>query len=202
LAESVPHTHVVRRLYRPDLPLFRDHLVRLDSDTRYNRFGLHVSDEYLGNYAELCFAPGSITYGYFEDGLIRGASELRMFASKEQAYQKDAEAAFSVEKPWRRRGIGADLMSHIVLAARNRSIGKLTIFCLRQNQAMLRLAKKFEAELKFEMSDVTGRLEAQPPSAWSLWHEFIDNTLDLGSALIDYQGRVIATAKHKVGLAS
>src|ERR1700712_5146411 len=111
LTESVTHPHVVRRLYRPDLPLFRDHLVRLDADTRYNRFGLHVSDEYLGNYAELCFAPGSITYGYFEDGLIRGASELRMFASKEQAYQKDAEAAFSVEKPWRRRGIGADLMS-------------------------------------------------------------------------------------------
>jgi GNAT superfamily N-acetyltransferase len=202
LTESVTHSHVVRRLYRPDLPLFRDHLVRLDPDTRYNRFGLHVSDEYLGNYAELCFAPGSITYGYFEDGVIRGASELRMFPSKDLPYHKDAEAAFSVEMPWRRRGIGAELMSHIVLAARNRSIGTLSIFCLRHNQAMLRLAKKFEAELKFEMSDVTGHLEARPPSAWSLWHEFVDNTLDLGSALIDYQGRVIHTAAQKIGFAS
>lgn len=198
MAESTPHTHVVRRLYRPDLSLFRDHLIRLDPDTRYNRFGLHVSDEYLANYADLCFAPGSITYGYFEDGVIRGAAELRMFPSKDAPFHKDAEAAFSVEKPWRRRGIGAELMSHIVLAARNRSIGTLTIFCLRSNEAMLKLAKKFEAELKFEMSDVTGRLEAMPPSAWSLWHEFVDNTLDLGAALIDYQGRFIHAAADKL----
>ncbi len=194
MAQSVQHTHVVRRLYRPDMELFRDHLVRLDPETRYNRFGLQVSDDYLESYTELCFAPGSITYGYFEDGLIRGAGELRMFPSKEVPYHKDAEAAFSVELPWRRLGIGTELMRHIVLAARNRSIATLTIFCLRHNQAMLRLAKKFEAELKFEMSDVTGHLVARAPTAWSLWHEFVDNTLDFGAALIDYQGRVLGAA--------
>ena len=197
---AVPHSHVVRRLYKPDLSLFRDHLVRLDPETRYNRFGLHVSDDYLGSYADLCFAPGSITYGYFEDGLIRGAAELRMFASKETRFHKDAEAAFSVEMDWRRGGIGTELMSHIVLAARNRNIATLTIFCLRHNHAMLRLAKKFEAELTFEMSDVTGHLVARAPTAWSLWHEFMDNTLDLGSALIDYQGRMIHAAAQKAGL--
>ena len=155
------HTHVVRRLYKPDLQMFREHLIRLDPETRYDRFGVQVSNDYLGNYAALCFEPGALTYGYFEDGLIRGASELRLFSSPNVPRHKDAEAAFSVERPWRRRGIGTELMSHIVLAARNRRIDTLTIFCLRHNQAMLNLARKFEADLKFELNDVTGRLVAR-----------------------------------------
>ncbi len=185
------HTHAARRLYKPDLPLFRDHLVRLDPKTRYDRYGLQVSDAYLADYAELCFGQGAITYGYFEDGVIRGAAELRSYASKERAGHRDAEAAFSVERPWRRRGIGTELMGHVVLAARNRRIATLTIFCLRHNQAMLKLARKFEADLTFELNDVTGKLVARPPSALSLWREFVDNTLDGVTAVIDYQGRMI-----------
>lgn len=185
------HTHAVRRLYRPDRSLFRAHLIRLDPKTRYDRFGLHVSDEYLTNYAELCFAPGAITYGYFEDGVIRGAAELRIFSTDAEPHRTDAEAAFSVERSWRRQGIGTQLMSHIVLAARNRRISVLTVFCLGHNQAMLALARKFETDLKFEFNDVTGHLVANPPNALSLWRELVDNTLDLGSAALDYQGRMI-----------
>lgn len=194
------HTHVVRRLYRPDLPLFRDHLLRLDSETRRDRFGLQVSDDYLVNYAELCFKPGAITYGYFEDGMIRGAGELRIFPSPQSGgAHMDGEAAFSVEHEWRRRGIGTDLMGHIVLVARNRRIETLTIVCLRHNQAMQALARKFEADLTFERNDVTGHLVARPPSALSYLREAIDNTLDLGAAVLDYQGRLIKAAMHHAG---
>ncbi len=196
LNEIIHHTHVVRRLYRPDLAKFREHLVRLDPRTRYDRFGLQVSDDYLRHYAELCFEPGAITYGYFEDGLVRGAAELRVFASKDRLSRKDAEAAFSVELGWRRRQIGTELMSHIVLAARNRRIDTLTIFCLCHNQAMLNLARKFEADLAFEHNDITGHLVARPPNAFSLLREFFDNTLDFGSAVLEYQGQVLKAATH------
>ena len=191
MVETIFHTHAVRRLYKPDLAAFADHLIRLDPDTRYNRYGLQVSDDYLKSYAELCFKSGSLVYGYFEDGLIRGAAELRVFASKEQPLQKAAEGAFSVEIPWRRRGIGTELMGHVVLAARNRSVTELTIFCLRHNRAMLKLAKKFEADLEFEHNDVTGHLVARPPSALSYFREFVDNSLDFGAAVLDYQGRLL-----------
>ena len=194
--ESIRHSHAVRRLYRPDLAKFREHLVRLDPQTRYDRFGLQVSDDYLRHYAELCFEPGAITYGYFEDGLVRGGAELRVFASKARPSRKDAEAAFSVELPWRRRQIGTELMGHIVLAARNRQIDTLTIFCLCHNQAMLNLARKFEADLAFDHNDITGHLVARPPNAFSLWREFFDNTLDLGAAVLEYQGRFLKVEKH------
>ena len=196
MSDIIHHSHSVRRLYRPDLPKFRDHLVRLDPETRFDRFGLQVSDDYLADYAEHCFAPGAITYGWFEDGVLRGASELRTYESKDIKGQKNAEAAFSVERPWRRRGIGTELMSHVVLAARNRRIVTLTIFCLRHNRAMLSLARKFETDLKFELNDVTGRLVARPPSALSLWREFVENTMDLGASVIDYQGRLLKANPH------
>lgn len=194
MAQTSFHTHAVRRLYRPDLPLFRDHLTRLDEDTRYNRFGLQVSDAYLAEYVDLCFRPDAITYGYFEDGVIRGAAELRVFTADDVRLRRSAEAAFSVEKPWRRRGIGTELMSHVVLAARNRRVTEITIFCLQSNQAMLRLARKFETDLTFERNDVTGHLVARAPSPVSYVREILDNVLDLGSAVLEFQGRLIRSA--------
>ncbi len=222
MSEILHHTNVVRRLYRPDLPLLREHLIRLDQETRHDRYGHQVSDAYLGHYADECFAPGALTYGFIEDGVIRGAAELRMFgikATREGETQgsetqgsetkggevggggapahREAEAAFSVERPWRRRGIGTNLMGHVVLAARNRRVTRLNIFCLRHNQAMLALARKFEADLAFEFDDITGRLVARPPSAMSLWREFVGTTLDLGTAMAEFQGRVFKTATHQ-----
>ena len=194
--ETIFHTHAVRRLYRPDLPAFANHLIRLDPETRYDRFGLQIYDDRLRDYADLCFQPGSIVYGWFEDHVLRGAAELRVFAAHDRPLRKDAEAAFSVEKPWRRRGIGTELMGHVVLAARNRRIATLTILCLRHNRAMLALARKFEADLAFELNDVTGHLVARPPSALSMWREMVDNTFDLGSAVLDLQGRVLKAATH------
>ena len=194
--DTIFHTQAVRRLYRPDLPAFAGHLVRLDAETRYDRFGLQVSDASLLDYAEMCFQPGSIVYGWFEDHVLHGAAELRVFPAHEQPLRRDGEAAFSVEKPWRRQGIGTELMGHIVLAARNRRIATLSILCLRHNRAMMALAKKFEADLAFELNDVTGKLVARPPNALSLWRELVDNTLDLGSAMLDMQGRVFKAASH------
>ena len=189
MIDTIYHTHSARRLYKPDLLSFQDHLIRLDAETRYDRYGLQVSDDYLCHYAELCFKPGSIVYGSFEDNVLRGAAELRMFDAADQPMRRDAEAAFSVETPWRRQGIGTELMSHVVLAARNRRIGELTIFCLRSNRAMMALARKFETDLTFERNDVTGHLVARAPNAASFFREFVDNTLDLGSAVRDYQTR-------------
>lgn len=194
--DAIFHTHAVRRLYRPDLPAFAEHLIRLDPETRYNRYGLQVSDDYLRQYADMCFQPGSIVYGWFEDHVLRGVAELRVFTAHDQPLRKEGEAAFSVENTWRRRGIGTELMGHVVLAARNRRIMTLSILCLRHNRAMLALARKFEADLQFELNDVTGHLVARPPNALTMWRELVDNTIDFGSAALDLQSRVFRASSH------
>ena len=39
-------------------------------------------------------------------------------------------------------------------------------------------------------------MTAKPPNAFSLWREMVDNTFDLGTAVVDYQGRLIKAATH------
>ncbi|HYP57563.1 MAG TPA: GNAT family N-acetyltransferase [Beijerinckia sp.] len=181
----------IRRLWACDGALFRDHLLRLDAESRYDRFGTYVSDESLKDYAEGCFGLDAITYGYFVDGIMRGAGELRAIGSA--FLPKGAvEGAFSVAKDWRRRGIGTELMARILRAARNRRIDTLYLSCLAHNRSMVGLAKKFETDLTFETDAVTGKLIARTPTPSSLFEEFVDDSLGLAEALFDFQQRVLA----------
>jgi len=180
----------IRRLWPLDVQSFRDHLQRLDRDSRYDRFGGFVSEGFIESYAKSCFGIDSITYGYFVDGIIRGAGELRGVGAA-ILQQGSAECAFSVEKDWRGRGIGTQFMARLVRAARNRNIDSLRLSCLSHNQAMIGLAKGFSAELSFETEETTGKLLARTPSSSSILNELVDNSLGLASALIDYQKRAL-----------
>ena len=60
-----------------------------------------------------------ILHGFFVDGVLRGAADVRIFGS---LYRREAEAAFSIEKPWQSLGIGAALLERSLLAARNRGV--------------------------------------------------------------------------------
>ena len=101
----------IRRLWHADMPAFRDHLLRLDFRSRQQRFGGGMSNDFIADYAVSCFGQGDLVFGAFVDGRLRGAGELR---SKEAIWSEQApfhrhihaEAAFSVEDDFRRRGIG------------------------------------------------------------------------------------------------
>jgi GNAT superfamily N-acetyltransferase len=175
------HAHI-RRLWRSDLPAFKAHLHRLDQDTLYNRFGGFASGAFLDDYAETCLRDGSVIYGYFDQDLIHGAGELRWAPGT-----AEAEAALSVEKDWRRQGIGSELFAHVIRAARNRSIKSLSILCLPNNQNMLALARKFEAVLRFESDEITGCLIARELSPLSVWSEYVEDGFGFAASLFDAQ---------------
>jgi GNAT superfamily N-acetyltransferase len=173
------------------MPSFREHLLRLEGKSRYDRFGMVVSDELVAHYAEKCFQLDAITYGFFVDGTMRAAGELRSCEPGSLFTEGAVEAAFSVESDWRRRGIGTELMARIVRAASNRRADTLCLYCQAHNSAMLGLAKKFETELQFQTDDVTGRLIARTPSFLSLWDEFVDDSLGFAAAMLDFQKRML-----------
>ncbi len=75
--EAVVEGHV-RRLVHEDEPLLRDHLLRLDEKSRFDRFAMAVSDDFLRNYAERCFGIDDVIYGFFVDGeMFYGKDQLR-----------------------------------------------------------------------------------------------------------------------------
>lgn len=176
----------VRRLWPTERDIFTGHLLRLDALSRRERFGTAVSDDFLVTYAETTFGIGGLVYAYIEAGEVRGAAELR---GLEEIVVQTGEAAFSVERDWRRRGIGETLFGRLVTAARNRGIRTLYMTCLPENAAMRRLARKFEADLVGGYSDVEGRLATGGPTPFTLLDEALDNAQSFATLSLSLQRR-------------
>ena len=107
----------IRKLWPSEIEKFRDHLLRLDKDSRRLRFAHGVSDTFIEDYASRMCDMGSIVYGYIEDGEVRACAELRKLGD---VWGEEAEAAFSVERAFQDKGLGTELMGRVIRAARNR----------------------------------------------------------------------------------
>src|SRR6185437_9634343 len=139
-----------------ELPLLRDHLLRLDRPSRHDRFHGFVDDDFIERYAGKCADNGTVIIAYLEDGLVRGAAELH---PPEQSQDFQPEAAFSVEVPVRRRGVGSALFRKLIVEAQARGYRSLRITTGAQNEAMRALAHKFGADLSFQQGESTGTID-------------------------------------------
>lgn len=181
----------IRRLWPEDRSALGDHLLRLDSASRNDRFGGAVSDSFLLAYAENSFHLADVVHGGFIDGTLRAAGELRSVnANSGSSGPGTAEAAFSVETPFRRSGIGSALLSRVMRAASNRGINRVQVYCLASNAAMQALARKFETELRLDYDTIAGDLITRAPTTMTLWREAADTAMGNVNALLDWQKRV------------
>ena len=145
---------IIRKLWMGEAPLYCAHLLRLDPESRRNRFGGTVSDDYIRGYAQPSNLAGAVLHGFFVDGVLRGIAELRPLPGDE------AETALSIEKEWQGRGVGTALLERTLLAARTRATKLLHLTCLPENRRMWQLARKFRADLTFGYGGVVGTLAA------------------------------------------
>jgi GNAT superfamily N-acetyltransferase len=182
---------VIRKIWIERGGSYRDHLLRLDLESRRNRFGGAVSDAFIENYTELSVGLDAVMHGFFVGGSLRGVAELRPLG---QDFAHEAEAAFSIERPWQSHGVGSALLERTLLAARNRGIKLLHMACLANNRRMVDLAKKFEAELTFDFGSVIGEVEAPHPTPMSMWREFVADSHGFATAMLDVQTRMMRTA--------
>jgi hypothetical protein len=65
---------VIRKLWIGESQKYTDHLLRLDPESRNNRFGGAVSDEFITNYAGTIGSLDAVIHGFFVDGIMRGAA--------------------------------------------------------------------------------------------------------------------------------
>jgi GNAT superfamily N-acetyltransferase len=156
----------VRTLSQSELPLLRDHLLRLDRTSRYDRFHGFMDDGFIKRYAEKCASDGTVIIAYLENGIVRGAAELH---PPEQAPDGEPEIAFSVERAARRKGVGSILFRELITEARERGYRSLRVTTGAQNAPMRALANKFGANLTFRHGESTGSIDlerhAQPVPA-------------------------------------
>ena len=181
----------IRKLYVSEYHKYRDHLLRLDGESRRMRFGMIADDDFIIEYAKRLVDMKSIIYGHVIGGEVRAAAELRPLASQ---IHGEAEAAFSVEKPFQDSGIGTELLGRIVRAARNRSITRVYMNCLAENRKMQRIAKKYDAVLQFDHGDVVGKVAPASAHGFSIWREAVEDEMGFVMAMLDLQRRILPAA--------
>lgn len=175
---------IIRKLWSGETGRFRDHLLRLDTESRRFRFGSAVSPEFIERYASRVFRTGAIVHGCFVDGELRAAAELYPMGD---VLPGEAEAAFSVETAYQNHGLGTLLLDRVILSARNRGIRSLFMSCLAHNRRMQQIARKYDAELKFEHDEVTAELVAPFPTALSLAQEAAADAQGMAGAVLQAQ---------------
>jgi GNAT superfamily N-acetyltransferase len=181
----------IRKLWVGEGAAFRDHLLRLDPDSRRSRFGSPVNNFFIEQYASRALTAESVVHGLFVDGTLRAAAELRVFG---KPFPYDAEAAFSVEHEWQSRGVGSELLERTILAARNRNIRTIYLNCLRENRRMQAIAKKHEASLQIRADEVVGEVVNPGATPLSLAREFMADGHGMATALLDLQSRMLRNA--------
>ena len=139
-----------------ELPLLRDHLLRLDRASRHDRFHGFMDDSFIERYAEKCANDGTVIIAYIEHGVVRGAAELH---PPEQSPDSVPEIAFSVEASVRRQGVGIILFRKLIAEARAKRYKSLRITTGAGNEAMKALANKFGAHLTFSHGESTGIID-------------------------------------------
>jgi len=136
----------------------------------------------------LCFnfltQRGVVLHGFFVDGVLRGAAELRSVGS---FFARAGEAAFSIEQPWQSHGVGTVLLERTLLSARNRGMKSLQMHCLVDNSRMQQLARKFEADLKFDFGSVVGEVDSPHYTPLSLMREAVADAHGVTTAWLDAQ---------------
>lgn len=189
--DPLPDGGVIRKLWMGETDAYRDHLLRLDKESRYRRFSGGVADEIIVRHAATAGDAGVVVHGFFIDGTLHGAAELRPLGS---LFAHEAEAAFSIEHPWQSHGVGTVLLERTLLSARNRGIKALHMHCLADNRRMQQLARKFEADLSFDFGSVVGEVDPPRSTALSMLREAVSDGHSIAGAMLDAQLRLFKVA--------
>jgi GNAT superfamily N-acetyltransferase len=166
-----------------ELPLLRDHLLRLDRESRHDRFHGFMDDDFIERYAAKCAGDGTLIIAYIDNGVVRGAAELH---PPDQSPDSLPEIAFSVEACVRRQGVGSILFRKLIAEARAKGYQSLRITTGAQNQAMRALAGKFGAHLTFSHGESSGSIDLKQQKQPQLAKVAVMTPLDATRAMMNF----------------
>lgn len=169
------------------------HLLALEQQDRYLRFGYVATDAQIHKYVDLLDFEHDEVFGIFN-------RRLQLIAMAHLAYQPAmpdgntptaamAEFGVSVLGKARGRGFGARLFEHAVLHARNRGVQTLLIHALSENVAMLKIARKAGATVERDGSETAAWLRLPPDDFAS----HLEAMMGEHAAEVDYQLKLHAT---------
>jgi GNAT superfamily N-acetyltransferase len=174
-------SHIVFELPYHEYDRYRKHLLALDIDSRYLRFGYHITDETINTLCNM-FEENFHRHRVFiieDDNLdVVGAGHISLEG-------RPIELAFSVLKSYQGKGMGHSLMSRVVEWCQNRGIKAGCMICLKHNAAIKKLAAK-HGILVSDGGETLADIQIPDVNAVSLIHEAVDN----GISKLDHLGKL------------
>ncbi len=151
----------IRSLGNAHRPRIAEHLLALDEEDRYLRFGFPATDEHIARYVDQLDFDRDEVFGIFNRKLELIAMAHLAFLL-EPAGPAGAEFAVSVLKKARGRGYGSRLFDRAVMHARNEGVELMFIHALSENFAMLSIARKAGAILERAGGETEAYLRLPP----------------------------------------
>jgi len=150
------------------------HLLALDPQDRYLRFGYAASDEQIQGYVDhLDFVRDDI-FGIFNRRLELIAMAHLAFIPHEPDTPAGAEFGVSVLHKARGRGYGTLLFERAVRHARNEGAELMFIHALSENTAMIRIARNAGATLERAGSETEAYLRLPPATLDTRMTELVE----------------------------
>ena len=133
-------------------PRILQHLLALDPQDRYLRFGYAANDEQIQRYVDGLHFERDEIFGIFNSRLdIVAMAHLAL--NLESGTEVCAEFGVSVQRRSRGRGYGARLFERAAMHARNEGVLLLFIHALSENVPMIKIARKFGATVERDGAD-------------------------------------------------
>ncbi|MBI3706473.1 MAG: GNAT family N-acetyltransferase [Proteobacteria bacterium] len=122
------------RLGNTHLALIRQHLLSLSAPDRLFRFNSSLCDMAIGRYCAEIDWDRCLRMGFVADGIVRGMIQL---APPTARYSGRREAALTVDRGWRRRGIGTRLVAESAQLAASSGCRCLVFYWHPENDRFL-----------------------------------------------------------------
>ncbi len=171
-----PHLVPIRALSPRHRRRITQHLLALDPQDRYLRFGYAAQEPQIQAYVDnLDFARDEI-YGIYNRQLTLIAVAHLAFSSDPKT-MNCAEFGVSVLKAGRGKGYGTELFQRAITHARNEGVDLVFIHALSENVAMLKIARNAGATVERDGAESEAYLKLPPANLDSRVTEAVEDRL-------------------------
>lgn len=164
--------HHIYRLNPADFYRYKTHLLCLDDESKYMRFGFHAKyDAIMQMYNRWKENPNKHVIFAIEN------EDLEVVAVGHISLEDTpVELAFSVATEYQGQGMGSALMARAIEYCQNRGIKAGCMVCLTSNDRIKKLAQKHGLLIN-EGGEILANVEIPAPSPISILHEAVDNNM-------------------------
>lgn len=174
--------HLVYRLRPEEYHRYTQHLLALDSDSRYTRFGTVIKDEVIQQLCQQIQA----NHQQHKIFVIEDEQLAVVAAGHIALVDGETELAYSVLKEYRNQGMGSSLMARTIEWCQNRNIQGGCMMCLSSNTAVKRLASKHGVLINQGRGETMANIVIPQATVSSVIHEVVDSNW----ARADHMGKI------------